>query len=321
MKNIDVIALGELLIDFTENGLSPNQNPLLEANPGGAPCNVLAMLQKLGKKTAFIGKVGKDAFGEYLIETVRKAGIDTANLVQDEEVPTTLAFVHTAEDGDRSFSFYRNPGADMMLTEEEIDYSRIDTAKIFHFGTLSMTHEGVRAATKRAVAYAKEKGLLISFDPNYRPLLWKDADTAKEMMRYGFLQCDILKISDDEVTFVTGKETVAEAIPAFCELYQPRLMCVTCGKKGSIAIYKQMQVACDAVLREDTIETTGAGDTFMACTLNYVLEHGLTALSEQDLYDMQRFAGAAASVITTRKGALKVMPTKEEVLQNMRNCQ
>lgn len=318
MKNIDVIALGELLIDFTENGLSQNNNPLLEANPGGAPCNVLAMLQKLGKKTAFIGKVGKDAFGEYLTETVRKAGIDTANLVQDEEVPTTLAFVHTAEDGERSFSFYRNPGADMMLKQEDIDYSRIDEARIFHFGTLSMTHEGVREATKHAVSYAKEKGLTISFDPNYRPLLWKDAQTAKEMMRYGFSKCDILKISDDEITFVTGRDTVAEAIKAFCELYQPKLMCVTCGKKGSIAIYGDMQVACDAVLREDTIETTGAGDTFMACTLNYVLEHGLDRLTEEDLFEMQRFAGAAASVITTRRGALKVMPSKEEVLSNMR---
>ena len=132
MKNIDVIALGELLIDFTENGLSENENPLLEANPGGAPCNVLAMLQRLGKKTAFIGKVGKDAFGKYLMKTVSDIGIDITNLVQDESIPTTLAFVHTAEDGDRSFSFYRNPGADMMLAKENIDYSQIDEAKIFH---------------------------------------------------------------------------------------------------------------------------------------------------------------------------------------------
>lgn len=317
MKQFDVIALGELLIDFTENGYNSDGNPQLTANPGGAPCNVLAMLQKLSKKTAFIGKVGKDAFGRFLIETVKNAGIDTTNLCQDEKVPTTLAFVHTAEDGDRSFSFYRNPGADMMLSEEEIDYRLMDAARIFHFGTLSMTQEGVRAATKRAVSCAKEKGLLISFDPNYRPLLWEDTDTAKEMMRYGFSMCDILKISDDEITFVTGKETVEEAISAFYGQYRPKLMCVTCGKKGSIALYNGMQVFCEAVLREDTIETTGAGDTFMACVLNYVLEHGLDGLSEQDLSAMQQFAAAAASVITTRKGALKVMPTKEEVLQNM----
>ena len=313
MKNLDVIALGELLIDFTENGFSANGNPLLEANPGGAPCNVLAMLQNLGKKTAFIGKVGKDAFGDYLKDTVCQAGIDVTNLIQDATVPTTLAFVHTAADGDRSFSFYREPGADMMLSESEIDYSQISDAKIFHFGTLSMTHDGVRAATIKAVDYAKSHGLLISFDPNYRPLLWKKEEAAKEMIRYGCSVCDILKISDDEITFITGKDTVEEAIPLFMKMYQPKLMCVTCGKHGSIAIYKDMQVACDAVLRPDTIETTGAGDTFMGCMLNYVLEHGIENLTEDDLRRMQQFAAMAASIITTRKGALKVMPTKNEI--------
>lgn len=316
MKNLDVIALGELLIDFTENGFSANGNPLLEANPGGAPCNVLAMLQNLGKKTAFIGKVGKDAFGDYLKDTVCQAGIDVTNLIQDATVPTTLAFVHTAADGDRSFSFYREPGADMMLSESEIDYSQIEDAKIFHFGTLSMTHDGVRIATIKAVEYAKKHGLLISFDPNYRPLLWKEEEAAKEMIRYGCSVCDILKISDDEITFITGKETVEEAIPVFLKMYQPKLMCVTCGKHGSIAIYKDMQVACDAVLRTDTIETTGAGDTFMGCMLNYVLEHGIENLAEDDLRQMQKFASMAASIITTRKGALKVMPTKDEIRAN-----
>ena len=313
MKNLDVIALGELLIDFTENGFSANGNPLLEANPGGAPCNVLAMLQNLGKKTAFIGKVGKDAFGDYLKDTVCQAGIDVTNLIQDATVPTTLAFVHTAADGDRSFSFYREPGADMMLSESEIDYSQIADAKIFHFGTLSMTHDGVRAATIKAVDYAKEHGLLISFDPNYRPLLWKKEEAAKEMIRYGCSVCDILKISDDEITFITGKDTVEEAISLFLEMHRPKLMCVTCGKNGSIAIYKDMRVACDAVLRPDTIETTGAGDTFMGCMLNYVLEHGIENLTEDDLRRMQQFAAMVASIITTRKGALKVMPTKNEI--------
>lgn len=317
MRRYNVIALGELLIDFTENGLSTSGNPMFEANPGGAPCNVLAMLQKLGKKTAFIGKVGKDAFGDFLKDTVCEAGIDVTNLVQDDTVPTTLAFVHTAADGDRSFSFYRDPGADMMLSEAEIDYSQIAESEIFHFGTLSMTHEGVRSATKKAVSYAREHGLLLSFDPNYRPFLWKDEETAKEMMRYGCEICDILKISDDEITFITGVDTVEAAIPVFREMYQPKLMCVTCGKQGSIAIYKDMQVACDAVLRPDTIETTGAGDTFMACVLNYVLEHGIEDLSKDDLYQMQRFAAMAASIITTRKGALKVMPTKDEIMDKL----
>lgn len=317
MRRYNVIALGELLIDFTENGLSTSGNPMFEANPGGAPCNVLAMLQKLGKKTAFIGKVGKDAFGDFLKDTVCESGIDVTNLVQDDTVPTTLAFVHTAADGDRSFSFYRDPGADMMLSEAEIDYGQIAESEIFHFGTLSMTHDGVRNATKKAVSHAREHGLLLSFDPNYRPLLWKDEETAKEMMRYGCGICDILKISDDEITFITGKDTVEAAIPVFREMYRPKLMCVTCGKQGSIAIYKDMQVTCDAVLRPDTIETTGAGDTFMACVLNYVLEHGIEDLSKDDLYQMQRFAAMAASIITTRKGALKVMPTKDEIMDKL----
>lgn len=313
MKNIDVIALGELLIDFTENGISASGNPILEANPGGAPCNVLSMLNNLGKKTAFIGKVGKDSFGDYLTETVSSLGIDTTSLIKDEEVHTTLAFVHTAADGDRSFSFYRNPGADMMLTVDDINFDQIDRSRVFHFGTLSMTHDNCREATKKAVAYAKEKGLIISFDPNLRPPLWKDLNTAKEMMEYGFGQCDILKISDDEITFVTGKETIPEAIDEFLKRFQPRLMCVTLGKNGSIAIYNGMQVSSAGKIRENTIETTGAGDTFMACIINYVLENGIDNLTEGDLAKMQDFAGTAASIITTRKGALKVMPTREEV--------
>ncbi len=313
MKDLDVIALGELLIDFTENGTSSSGNPILEANPGGAPCNVLAMLTNLGKKTGFIGKVGKDAFGDYLIETVKSIGIDTKNLLQDEEVPTTLAFVHTAPDGDRSFSFYRNPGADMMLKTEDIDFSEITRAKVFHFGTLSMTHKEIREATKKAVSHAKENGMLISFDPNLRPLLWKDLSVAKEMMEYGFSQCDILKIADDEITFVTGKDNIPDAIDEFVKKYKPTLMCVTLGKEGSIAIYKDMMIKSPGRLRDNTIETTGAGDTFMACVINYVLEHDINSLTEDDLAKMQEFAGNAASLITTRKGALKVMPTKEEV--------
>lgn len=312
-SHTDVVALGELLIDFTENGVSANGNPLLEANPGGAPCNVLAMLQRLGKRTAFIGKVGSDAFGTFLTETVRSCGIDTSNLIQDEAAHTTLAFVHTAPDGDRSFSFYRDPGADVLLTEDEIDYKKLATAKLFHFGTLSMTHEGVRAATKRAVSYAKEQGLLISFDPNYRPLLWQDAQTAKEMMAYGFSQCDILKISDDEILFFTGKETIADAVEAFRAQYQPKLMCLTLGKEGSIAYCGENCVRAAAMQRSDTIETTGAGDTFMACVLYTVLEYGTDGLDEERLTEMLAFAGAAAALITTRKGALKVMPTVEEI--------
>jgi fructokinase len=312
-NNFDVIALGELLIDFTENGVSANGNLLLEANPGGAPCNVLSMLQNLGRKTAFIGKVGKDSFGEMLTEVVKSQGIDTSNLSMDDNVPTTLAFVHTAPDGDRSFSFYRNPGADMMLREKDIDFSIFNASKIFHFGTLSMTDEDVAATTMKAVNMAKKENMLISFDPNIRPLLWRDMGDAKKRMEYGISQCDILKISDDEISFFTGLDDIEQGARRIMEQYHPALLCATAGRSGSMAFYKDMCVNAAPFLRADTIETTGAGDTFMACVLNYVIEHNIDGLDRDNLKEMLTFANAAASIITSRKGALKVMPTKSEV--------
>ena len=201
-RSYDVTALGELLIDFTENGTSAQGNPVMEANPGGAPCNVLAMLNRLGKKTAFIGKVGKDMFGNQLKAAVEEVGIDTQALVMDDEVHTTLAFVHTYPDGDRDFSFYRNPGADMMLTIDEVPDDLIRDSRIFHFGTLSSTHEGVRKATRHAIDVAKEAGCIITFDPNLRPPLWKSLEDARKEIEYGLTKCDVLKISDNEVEFL-----------------------------------------------------------------------------------------------------------------------
>jgi fructokinase len=317
-NNFDVIALGELLIDFTENGFSANRNPLLEANPGGAPCNVLSMLQKLGRKTAFIGKVGQDSFGEMLVRAVREQGIDTGNLSMDREVPTTLAFVHTAEDGDRSFSFYRNPGADMRLRENDIDFSVLKKSKIFHFGTLSMTDEDIAAVTMSAIDKAKEESMLISFDPNIRPLLWKDMNDAKKRMEYGISKCDILKISDDEIIFFTGLDDVEHGARQIMDEYHPRLITATAGKNGSLALYKDMCISEAPFLRDDTIETTGAGDTFMACVLNYVLEHDINDISPDGIREMLTFANAAASIITSRKGALRVMPDKYEVEEFIR---
>lgn len=312
-KQYDVVALGELLIDFTENGLSGQGNPLLEANPGGAPCNVLAMLNKLGKKTAFIGKVGNDQFGKMLKEVVEKSGTDVSALAMDDQVHTTLAFVHTFPDGDREFSFYRNPGADMMLTKEEVDPELIKKARIFHFGTLSSTHAGVREATRYAIDVAKENGLLVSFDPNLREPLWDSLDQAKEEILYGMSKCDILKISDNEMEFMTGTTDYNKGVEMLREQFDIPLICVTLGKEGSRAFYKDMIVEAAPFVREDTIETTGAGDTFEACTLNYILEHGLEGLTEENLKEMLTFANAGASIITTRKGALKVMPEKAEI--------
>lgn len=313
-KQFDVVALGELLIDFTENGTSNQGNQLFEANPGGAPCNVLAMLTKLGKKTAFIGKVGNDMFGRRLKDSLEEVGIDTRNLVMDEEIHTTLAFVHTFEDGDRDFSFYRNPGADMMLTKEEVQDELIKASRIFHFGTLSSTHEGVREATRHAIQVAKENGLIITFDPNLREPLWKDLNDAKAEIEYGMAQCDVLKISDNEVEFMTGTNDYTAGVAKIRERFDIPLILVTMGKEGSRAYYDGRIVEAAPFLQENTIETTGAGDTFCASILNYVLEHGLKDLTDEQLLEMITFANAGASLITTRKGALRVMPEKQEVL-------
>ena len=313
-KKYDVIALGELLIDFTMNGQSEQGNNMFEACPGGAPCNVLALLNKMGKKTAFIGKVGKDQFGALLRDTITEAGIDASNLMVDENVNTTLAFVHTFPDGDREFSFYRNPGADMMLTADEVNPEVVKDTKVFHFGTLSMTHEGVREATKKAVETANANGCLVSFDPNLRPPLWSSLDLAKEQMEYGFGKCDILKISDNEIQFVSGKEDYDEGIAYLQETYNIPLILLTMGKDGSRAYYKGMRVERPG-FSVKAIETTGAGDTFCGSSLNYLVDHDFENLTEEQLGEMLTFANAAAALVTTKKGAIKAMPVKEEVLE------
>lgn len=313
MNKYDVVTLGELLIDFTENGTSAQGNPIYEANPGGAPCNVLAMLTKLGRKTAFIGKVGQDIFGKRLKAALDEVGIDASNLVMDEETRTTLAFVETFPDGDRDFSFYRNPGADMMLRADEVNMTSVRDTRIFHFGTLSMTHEGVRNATKEAVAAAKEAGAVISFDPNLREPLWKSLEDAKEQTAYGLSQCDVLKISDNEIQWFTGEEDYDTGIQKLREQYDIPLILLSMGKEGSRAYYKDLRVEVKPFLQEHTIETTGAGDTFGACCLHHVLEYGLQNMDEEKLRQMLTFANAAASIITTRKGALRVMPGEDEV--------
>lgn len=313
MKKYDVTALGELLIDFTENGKSGQGNPLFEANPGGAPCNVLAMLAKLGRKVSFIGKVGNDFFGKQLKDAITEVGIDASYLQMDDEIHTTLALVHTFEDGDRDFSFYRNPGADMMLTEDEVSEELIADSAIFHFGTLSMTHEGVRRATIKALELAKKHGALISFDPNLRPPLWNSLEEAKEQVLYGLKFCDVLKISDNEIQWLTGEDDFTAGVNWIKERYPDiSLILVSMGRDGSRAYYGDSIVEVAPFLQENTIETTGAGDTFCACVLDYICAHGLGELTEENLKEMLTFANAAASLITTRKGALRVMPTKEE---------
>lgn len=312
MKKIDVTALGELLIDFTENGISPQGNPLMEANPGGAPCNVLAMLSKLGHSTAFIGKVGADMFGRRLRKVVSDAGIHTGGLVEDCSVNTTLAFVHTLADGDRDFSFYRNPGADMMLTEEEVKEELVTNCRIFHFGTLSMTAERCRKATEKAIMAAEKAGALRSFDPNLREPLWDSLATAKERTIYGLEHCDILKISDNEIVWLTGEKDYRKAAKQLQAKYNIPLVLVSLGKEGSLAFSNSAQAEAPAY-QVATVETTGAGDTFGACVLHYILENGFRDYKEEELQEMLRFANAAAAIVTTRKGALCVMPERKEI--------
>lgn len=313
-KSIDVAALGELLVDFTCNGASAQGNPFYEANPGGAPCNVLAMLAKLGKRTAFIGKVGDDQFGRFLGQVGAQAGISMDGLVMDPCHHTTLAFVKTAENGDRDFSFYRDPGADALLAPEEIPEQVIAGAKIFHFGSLSLTGEPVRSATQKAVALARAAGCILSFDPNLRPPLWGSLEQAKEQIRWGLAQCDVLKISDDELLFLTGEQDFdAGAASLIAQFPNLRLVNVTAGAKGSIAYYQGLRVFQPGLTLGGVIETTGAGDTFCACVLNFLLEQGLDGLTAEDLARMLRFANAAAYLVTTRRGAIRSMPEPEQV--------
>ena len=290
-KKYDVVALGELLIDFTENGISSQGNPVFEANPGGAPCNVLSMLARLGHKVSFIGQVGNDMFGNQLEEAILK----------DAEVNTTLAFVHTLAGGDRDFSFYRKPGADMMLSVDDLKIDLLNDCEVFHFGTLSMTAEGCREATKKAIEVAKEAGAIISFDPNLREPLWESLDAANEQTAYGLSKCDVLKISDNEIQWFTGKEDYEAGVRYLHEQYNIKLILVS-----------------PAIIRQDTIETTGAGDTFGACILHQVLQKGLREYSIAELEEMLLFANAAASIVTTRKGTLRVMPAMDEIQELMR---
>ncbi len=317
MNDIDVVALGELLIDFTNNGISEQGNTLFEANPGGAPCNVLAMLSKLGHKTAFIGKVGDDIFGHNLKTTLEEVNIDSSNLSFDQESRTTLAFVQTLPGGERDFSFYRNQGADIMLSEDEIDKNLLQRSKIFHFGTLSMTHEKVRQATKKAIVIAKRAGAILSFDPNLRPALWTSLEEAYKQTAYGLEQCDVLKISGNEIQWFTGFHDYGEGIQYLKEKYNIPLILLSIGKEGSRAYWKDYCVEVPAFIQKNTIETTGAGDTFLGSCLHFILEYGLDNLTREVVKEMLKFSNMAAAIITTRKGALRVMPSYEEVEEKL----
>lgn len=310
----DVTALGETLVDFTPDNTGKLRPPVFQANPGGAPCNVLAMLAKLGRRVGFIGKVGDDMFGRLLRQRVREAGVDDVGLVAGDEARTTLAFVQIDESGDRDFAFFRNPGADMMLKWQEVAQPLLRQTKIFHFGTISMTHDGIREVTQKAVTCARDAGALISFDPNLRLPLWKDSQLAREQMMYGCGRCDILKIEIGELEFMTGYSDLDQAMDVLQQAFpQIRLALVTAGAEGSFAYAGTMRTWQPTFLKVKTIDTTGAGDSFLGACLSFVLDHGIDRMGMDDLDRMLLFSNAAASVVTTRCGAIASMPTLEEI--------
>lgn len=310
----DVIALGELLIDFAALETDSQGYPTMKANPGGAPGNYLAALNAYGAKTAFLGKVGQDAFGQLLLGTLEKAGIETRGIVKDPSVFTTLAFVTFSPEGDRSFSFARKPGADTRLLYEELDLDLIDQARVFHFGSLSLTDEPVRTTTKKAVAYARERGKMITFDPNLRPPLWESGDAAREQILWGLAQADVVKISDEEVEFLWGITDEKKGAEKLLNEYGVKLAMITLGPKGCYLANHTADVAvqCPKVA---TVDTTGAGDIFGGSAVSRILELGKEpqCLSREELKYTARFATTAASLSTERSGGIPSILSYEEI--------
>lgn len=312
----DLVALGELLIDFTPAGTSPAGKPLFEQNPGGAPANVLAAVVKLGKQGAFMGMVGNDQFGVFLRDTLRVNGIETRGLKSSNTVNTTLAFVHLAPDGDRSFSFYRKPGADMMISIDELDFELIREAKIFHFGSISLTDEPARGATYAAAKFAKENGSLISYDPNYRPLLWPDQAAAVAMMKSGLPYADIVKVSGEELELLTGTSDIAQGAALLFET-GISVVLVTLGADGCYYKYAGGEGHISGYTVQ-AVDTTGAGDAFLGGVLYWL--SGLTLAEIQSIrpdkfQQIIRFANAAGALTTTKKGAIPALPALEAVRQ------
>lgn len=307
----NIIALGELLIDFIQVGESEIGNPIYEANPGGAPCNFLAMASKLSNNATFIGKVGNDNFGTQLENAIVEAKINTAGLVKSDKYSTTLAFVHHDSTGDRSFTFNRS--ADAQISVDDIRDELFNNQDVFHFGTLSMTNEVCKAATLKAVEIAKSKNLLISFDPNLRANLWDDLNDAKLAFSEGFKVCNILKIADNELSWFTGIDDLDLAIESFRKEYDIDLIFLTLGRDGSKAYYKDICVLEPTFLDIPCVDTTGAGDSFMGSSLSKVLQIGLDTLNESNLKDTLLFANAAASLVANKRGVIKILPNLEQI--------
>ena len=314
---IDVVALGELLIDFAARSVDESGYPTMAANPGGAPGNFLAALNAYGRKTAFLGKVGNDAFGHLLLGTLNRAGIETKGILVDPDVFTTLAFVTFDQSGDRSFSFARKPGADTQLKWEEVDKSLIDDAKVFHFGTLSLTGEPVRTTTQKALAYAKSKGKLITCDPNLRKPLWSSEEEAREQMLWSLAQADVVKISDNEVEFLWNC-TPEEGADKLLKEFGVSLAMVTLGPDGCLLKTANASFRAPSP-KVHPIDTTGAGDIFGGSAVARLLEldKPMESLTQDDLAYIGRFAATAASLSTEHPGGIPSIPDRAAVLAAM----
>ena len=313
----DIVALGELLIDFTTCGKSANGMRLFEQNPGGAVCNVLSAMAKQGDKAAFIGKIGKDMHGAFLKQSIESVGIDTRGVIEAEDVFTTLAFVELSDAGERSFSFARKPGADTSLRADELDEALLKQTRVLHIGSLSLTNEPARSATLRAIEIAKSAGALISYDPNYRAPLWENVETAKAQMRSLLPYVDVMKLSDEETTLLTDREDPVEALRFLNDL---GISCavVTMGPKGALAMLRGETTVADP---HDCVrvDTTGAGDAFWGGFLHGLLRSGkaISSLTLPEVAEFARFANVVAAICCERRGALLSMPTAEEIRQRL----
>ncbi|SDM62883.1 carbohydrate kinase family protein [Acetanaerobacterium elongatum] len=311
----DIIAVGECLIDFV--GGEKDGKFILEGNPGGAPTNVLAMASQLGLSTAIVTKVGNDSFGAFLRKNVSAVGINTDFMVEDLKYPTTLAIVSLDETGNRSFSFYRGQTADVMLSESEVPYAEIENAKILHYGSVSLTHQSSRAATFSAARYAKAHDVMVSYDPNLRPLLWDSLETAKAVIQQGLSLADVAKLSDEELLFLTDAHTLEEGIEQLYAKYSLRLLAVTLGSSGCIC-RSTAGTFRDKAFNVPCVDTTGAGDAFWGASLSYMLQSSkpIEQYTADDMHKLMSFANAAGSLATTQKGAIPAMPT----LQKIEHC-
>jgi len=317
-KVFDVVAMGEILIDFTFQGYNSDGQRLFAQNAGGAPANVLVSINKLGGKTAFLGKIGNDMHGLFLKETLENAKINTDGLVTDDKYFTTLAFVNLSNSGERSFSFARKPGADTKISPAEINTDLLKQTKIFHIGSLSLTNEPARTATFFATDFAKENGAIISYDPNYRASLWKNEKVAQKNMQSIIPLVDIMKISDEETELLTGFSDINEAAKA---LYDKgvKVVVITLGEKGAF-VYNKNGGAFVEPYRCKVVDTTGAGDSFWGGFLYKFIQSGKTPNKAkiEDLTAFADFGNAVASLCVERKGAIPAMPNINEVLERMK---